>query len=427
MALVFTLALMLFFLLLVALFAGAETGFVALDIHYLKHRSQEEAAFRERSLLKIARQPERFLALTLVGINMSIVVVSALNTSLLEDYDPIVGSLGTALLSAIIFFACEVVPKMAFSARPLEMLVRVIGVVELADKILGIPIFLITSVTRWAMGLTGLRSDERKKRQISRNELLILLGLGASSGAISDRPHRMARGIIGLKETHICEIMIPRVKMVALDVGLSLDKARKVFIESGYSRIPVFEGVIDQIVGIVYFKDVFLKSGETPGAPESGKTLRELLKPAVFVPEPKNAYQLFRDMMTKKFQTAVVLDEYGATAGLVSLEDLIEEVVGEIHDELDESPLGLKYHDDGSVSVRAEINLSTLEDEGGILFSVHEGMTTLNGLIIARLGRIPGLGESFAIDGHRFEIVMADQKKVVTVRIHPVPHPTGAN
>jgi len=164
--------------------------------------------------------------------------------------------------------------------------------------------------------------------------------MGAASGVIHERPHKMAKGIIGLKDTRVCEIMTPRPKMVVLDVTSSLDKTRKLFMETGFSRIPVFEGKVDQIVGIVYFKDLFLKSTE-------GKTLRDLLKPVVFVPEVKNAYSLFREMLNKKFQTAVILDEFGVTAGFVALEDLIEEVVGEIQDELDEPVSGLKILDDG--------------------------------------------------------------------------------
>lgn len=406
-----SLPLMAFFFLLVAIFAGAETGLVCLDIQHLKHLAQQETNHRERALLKIAKQPERFLALTLIGINMSIVISTSLGTDLFEKYGPFWVSVETMAVSLFLFFACEVLPKMAFSANPLGLSLRILKIIEFSDRVLSIPIAIVTTLTRSIIGIMGLRG-EKTKRKISRAELLILLSMGNASGVLTDRPHRMAKGIIGLKETRICEIMIPRVKMVALDSSSTVENTRKIFIESGFSRIPVYEGNSDQIIGIVYFKDFFLQAADK-------KNLRDYLKPTVFVPEVKNAYELFREMLTRKFQTAVVLDEFGATAGFITLEDLIEEVVGEIHDELDEPTARIKFHGDGTVTVKADLNFATLEEEAGISFEKPEGVTTLNGLILEHLGRIPSTGEILTIDGIRLEISQADQKKVIMARVFP--------
>ena len=431
-----SIVLVLVFLFFIALFAGSETGFVCLDIHDLKRRAQEESAVPERALLRLAKQPERFLALTLIGINMSIVISTSIVTEISQSHGPFWVTASTIAMSLVIFFGCEVLPKIAFSAKPLELSLKFWRLLEFFDRLLSVPILIITSITRSVMNLFGLRS-ERSKKKISKDELLILLGLGASSGVIRERPHRMARGIIGLKETRICEIMIPRVKMVAVDVSASLDKTRKLFVESGFSRVPVFDGNIDQIIGMIYFKDIFLGEFPLPGPstsacpPEGGpdktlpagsvtlKTTKGFIKPIAFVPEVKNAYELFQEMMKKKFQSAIVLDEFGATAGLVSLEDLIEEVVGEIHDELDEPISGLKLHENGSITLKADLNLSQIESETDIEFMNVDGIMTLNGLILERIGRIPNTGETLVIDGLRLEILQADQKKVALVRILP--------
>lgn len=411
MMLVFYLLLVFMCLVLTAVFAGTETGFVSLNIQVLRQKAQAPNGECERSLLKIARQPERFLALTLIGINMSIVVATALWTEIMQQLGPVWVSIGTFILSIVIFIACELLPKMAFTSSPMELSLKYLPIISFADRILAVPVSLITFTTRWVMDRFGLRGD-RKKRQISRDELLILLGLGASSGVIRDRPHKMVRGIIGLKDTHISEIMVPRLKIAAMDAALPLDRARKSARESGYSRIPIYEGSVDKIVGVVYFKDLFLK-GDDAG------TLRDLASPPVFVPEMKNAYELFRDMKARNIQAAVVLDEFGSTAGIVTLEDLIEEVVGEIHDELDEPPIGIRFHDDGSMIVRADINLSSFRNETGVSFSETEGFSTINGLILAYLGRIPTPGECLVIDGSKIEVVLADTKRVLSIRLIP--------
>jgi CBS domain containing-hemolysin-like protein len=408
-----SLTLIVVFLLLVAVFAGAETGFVCLDLNHLKQLACKENAHSEKALLRIARQPDRFLALNLIGINMSVVIATSLATNVVEPYGPLCVALETLVMSLIIFFGCEVIPKMAFTANPLTMSLRALPVVEFFDRLLALPIYLVTAITRLFMQAFGLRGEERRKRQITRDELTILLSMGNASGTITDKPHRMARGVIGLKETRVCEIMVPRPRMVALDVNSSLEKVRAVFLDSGYSRIPVYEQTIDQVIGFVYFKDILLGRAQ-------GKNLRDILAKVSFVPEVKNGFELFREMLSKKNQTAIVLDEYGATAGIVTLEDLIEEVVGEIHDELDEPASRMKFHGDGTMTMRADLNLSFLEEEAHLKFGNTENITTLNGLILERLGRIPVFGECLTIDGHRMEVVAADQKRIISVRVHPV-------
>lgn len=402
-------ALTLLSLLLVALFAGTETGFVSLDVQHLRQRVKAAGRPAEKQLLDIIRAPERFLALTLIGINMSLVLATSLFSELVAGLDPFLVSLATAGLSVFIFLACELMPKMAFAARPLVLSLRYLPLIRLFDSLLTVPVRLVTLATRWLRELLNLGGD-RKKRSISREELLILLSSGAASGAIRERPHRMARGIIGLKERNICEIMRPRLAMVTLDVSASLAQARKVFAETGYSRIPVYEGNVDHVIGIVYFKDLYLKPGEGTG-------LRDLLSKPEIVPEMGNAFDLFKQMRHRNFQAAVVLDEYGSTSGIVTLEDLLEEFVGEIEDELDESPSEMKFNADGTVTARTEVNLSRFCEETGIEFAETENLNTLNGLIMSRLGRIPQTGECLLLDGHRFEVLQADARRTILVKV----------
>lgn len=397
-------------LALVALFAGAETGLVSLDLQTLRQRVKGGGRLAERQLLEFVRNPERFLALTLIGINMSLVLATSLFSELVAGFDPVVTSLATSGLSVFIFLACELLPKTAFAGRPLELSLRFLPLYRFFDRVLSLPILLVAGLTRRFMDSLKI-GGERRKRTISREELLILLSAGAASGAIRERPHRMARGIIGLKQRSVCEIMKPRIALVTLEVSASLAQARKVFAETGYSRIPVYEGNVDHVVGVVYFKDLYLRAGE-------GTELRDLLSRPEIVPELGNAFELFQRMRRHNFQAAVVLDEFGSTTGLVTLEDLLEEVVGEIEDELDDAPSDLKVQADGTVLARSEVGLGRFCEETGIELTETENLNTLNGFILARLGRIPQTGECLLLDGHRFEILQADMKRTILVKVH---------
>ncbi|MBF0499965.1 MAG: HlyC/CorC family transporter [Candidatus Riflebacteria bacterium] len=403
--------LIVFFLFLCYVFSGVETGVVSLDVHLLRHRASTPEGVGERVLLRYSRSPERFLAMTLICINMSNVAVASLSTELFERFAPWALSIGTAGVAFFLFVFCELMPKTMFAAHPLERSLQFLKIIMFFDRLLTVPVSVMTFVTRTLIDALGLRGD-RRKGNISRDELLVLLSLGASSGTLRERPHRMARGIISLKDTRVCEIMIPRVKVTAFDVNLPLIRAREIIRESGFSRIPVYEGSIDQVMGVVYFKDLFLKEG-------SIVSLRELASPPLVVPETSSAYDLLRLMQKKNIQVAIAVDEYGATAGMVTLEDVLEEVVGEIHDEHDDGTLPWRFNDDGSVTLKAEIGLNTLFHETGIDFVDEEQVATLNGIILLRLGHIPAAGESLIIRGRRIEILAAEGKRVISVRILP--------
>ena len=422
MSLVISFVLIAIFCVFVYIFAGIETGVISLDVNLLRVRAATPKGAAERLLLRFARQPERFLALTLISINMSMVAVASLSTNLCENIGPLAVSAGSVCVSLFLFLFCEVLPKVLFAARPMERSLQVLPIVEFFDGVLRLPVRIVSFLTRRLMEWLDLAGD-RRKGKLSRDELLVLLSMGASSGVLRERPHRMARGIITLKETRVCEIMVPRMKMTALDVNLPLSQARSFARECGFSRIPVYEGSLEQIVGVVYFKDLFLKGEGAPsleGSPVPGASaLRDLVKPPIFVPETMSASELLGDLRRRNAQMAIVLDEYGALAGVVSLEDILEEVVGEIHDELDEGTLSWRWNDDGSLTVKADVGLNTLAMETGIDFTDREEVSTLNGLILLTLGRIPATGESLLIEDRRMEVLAADGRKVLSVKILP--------
>ncbi len=407
----------LFYILLVALFLslnaifnGAETGLVTLDIDYLKFKIRTKTnASKENRLLKIARSPENYLAVTLLGINSCLVISTSLLTVLLEELGPMALQIGTLLDSIFIFLACEFLPKLIFSDRPLKFCLKFLPILVVAEFIFYVPVKIVTFLTRKVMALLNLPTDKIDGR-LSREELLILLTYGLSSGTLEESSSEMAKGIIELRETYVKEIMIPRPQVLALELGTPIESARKTVIESGFSRVPVYDKEIDRIVGILYFKDLFLKGDKI-------KSLGEIILKPLFVPEMKPAIELFREMREKASQVAIVVDEYSSVCGIVTFEDLVEEVVGEIHDEFDKPRNKMKYNDDGSITVRGDVPLFELNEVEEFNFNSIKGVATINGLIQAYLGKIPCAGESFLLDGFRMRIIASDERKIEWIKI----------
>jgi putative hemolysin len=398
------------FLALNAIFNGAETGLVTLDIDYLKFRTRSSsAATRERKLLKIARSPENFLAVTLLGINSCLVISTSLLTVLLQELGPIALKIGTIVDSVFIFLCCEFIPKMIFSDRPLKYCLKFLPVISIAEYIFWIPVKIVTFCTRMVMKLLKIPIDDTDGK-LSREELLILLTHGLTSGTLEEHSSEMAKGIIELGETAVKEIMIPRTNVLALELKTPIEEARKIVIQSGFSRVPVYRGEIDQVVGILYFKDLFLKGDKI-------NSLSEIISKPMFVPEMKPAISLFREMREKAAQVAVVVDEYATVSGIVTFEDLVEEVVGEIHDEYDSLDVSIKFNDDGSVTVRGDVHLVDLNEIPEFDFCSVNGVTTINGLIQSNLGRIPTTGELFLVDGFKMRVIDSDERKIEWLKI----------
>lgn len=396
------------FLILNAIFNGAETGLVALDIGYLRSRANKTAkGSKEKRLLALASRPEHYLAVTLLAINISFVVGTSLFTIVAEELAPNLIELITVSLSVIMFVFCQFVPKMAFNHRPLKACLKSLTLLNIADIFFRIPVKIVTSGTRFVLRAFGVKRDEDL---LSRDELLILLSHGVNSGTIHKESNKMVAGIIGLRETSARELMIPRMQVLAFDVQSPVEEIKKQMLASGYSRVPIYEGEIDQIVGILYFKDLFLKD-------QNGTVIRDMISEPMIVPESKSAFELFREMRLKSAQIAVVVDEFASMTGIVAFEDLIEEVVGEIHDEFDKPKNELKFNDDGTITFAGDLNISDFNERAGFDFCSVNNVATMNGLVLSVLGRIPGTGETFMVDGVQFKIIASDQRKVEWLKI----------
>jgi putative hemolysin len=233
---------------------------------------------------------------------------------------------------------------------------------------------------------------------------------GAQEGLIEGDERRLIQSIVEFGDTRVHEVMTPRPDIVAIRAEATLGELRTLLREQAYSRIPVFKESLDNVLGIVFVKDLI----QFTGAEE--RAMPTLMRPAYFVPETKPVADLLREFQRKRVQIAIVVDEYGGTAGLVTLEDLLEEIVGEIRDEYDEESEPVVDLGEGVFVFSGKVAIDELADRLGVEIA-REGFETVGGYLLARLGRVPAVGETLEVDALAVEVLEAERRRVTKVRV----------
>jgi len=236
----------------------------------------------------------------------------------------------------------------------------------------------------------------------------------------AEEENRLLRSVVDFGDTLVREVMTPRPDIVALPAASSIDDLRKLVREQEYSRLPVFADNLDNIVGLVVVKDLIQRADELDG----GRLVSEIMRPASFVPETKRLMDLLREFQQRRVQLAIVVDEYGGTAGLVTVEDVVEELVGEIRDEYDSDEKPIVQENEATYVVSAKVATSEIVDRLNV--DIEDGaFETVGGYVLARVGRVPAVGETFSFDGLEVEIMEAERRRIHKVRIRRAPEPAG--
>jgi len=247
-------------------------------------------------------------------------------------------------------------------------------------------------------------------------EIQSIIDVGEERGLISRQEGELIESIFEFKDTLVREVMVPRLEIIGVERHTPLDQIIGLVLEKGHSRLPVFAGDIDHIKGILLAKDLL----EFWQAPEEARDLDRVLRPAYFIPESKKISDLLRDLVERKTQIAIVIDEYGGTAGLITLEDILEEIVGEIYDEYDRMEPRLIPEDDGSVLVDARLDVEELMDHFDL--PRPEGkFESVGGLLIHLLGRVPQINDRVAVENLELTVVAADERRAKQVRARLLP------
>ncbi|MFN2203856.1 MAG: hemolysin family protein [Caldilineaceae bacterium] len=362
---------------------------------------------------KLLQDPERLLLTSMLLKTIGLVAAGASMTWVLPGAATTLEVLAAIVLTWAGFSLVMVIGRASGARWPQTIALRG-ALLMRAFNVLLFPAYLfLRQVGEWLGG--GQIQDPEGNFYLTEEGLRLLMEVGDEE-PILDSEKQMIASILELDETVAREVMVPRIDVVALDVNTGLRDALDVVIEAGHSRLPVYEGDIDHIVGFLYAKDLLRCFQEN----RDDMPINTLLRPVHFVPETKKINALLREMQKRRVHVSMVVDEYGGTAGLVTIEDLIEEIVGEIQDEYDEEEdIFVQTVEPDTYLINARYDLYSLSKLLEIDLS-GEDADTLGGLIYSEMGHVPEQGESVVIAGWRFTVLALDGRRIDQVRAEPV-------
>ncbi len=411
------LTLVIFLLISSALISGAEVAFFSLQIKSLEDTEDAELTQSIRRVISLLKKPKRLLATILVANNFINIAIVLLFTSLSKtifksiENQLIVLFIEIGIITTIILIFGEILPKIYANRNALAFSKRIAPIIRFLDK------FLLFWVT-YPMSQTTIFLERRlgdKKNQLSVDQLSQALELTGEDETTSDE-QRILEGIVNFGSTDTREVMCPRIDMFALSDELTLEEIIPLILDQGFSRIPVFNEKKDNIKGILYIKDL-LPNLKTPNY-----EWQTLLKPPIYVPENKKLDDLLKEFQQKKNHLAIVVDEYGGTSGLITLEDIMEEIVGDISDEFDEQDLSYSKLDENTFIFEAKISLKDFFrilklEETEIFETIKGDAETLAGLILEITKKFPKRGQKIKFEGYQFIIEEIGKFRIKQVKV----------
>ena len=404
---------------LAGLASGTETALTSvgrLRVRYLA----EEGSRAARILQRLQRDPNRFLSTVLLINTVALIVASSATTLLTDDlfhawgvpheYVLWLALLVSLLLSVLLLLLAEVTPKTLAIRYAERVALMAAGPVDRMATFLSPVLWAVTIVSR---ALTGGRAA--KAPYLTEDELITLLHVSEEQGVIEEQERDMIHGIIEAGDKSVREVMIPRTDMVAVERSATLQDIARIFKQHRHTRLPVYKGDLDHIVGLIHAKDLLLFY-TLSSAPEF--KIDKILRPILYTPETKKVDELLHEMQEEKVHMMVVVDEYGGTAGLVTLEDLLEEIVGEIRDEYDqaeEEPLKLVSPTEAVVDARYP--MEELNSRLGLGINESDEYDSVGGYVVASLGTIPQPGAQFQGGRAKWKVEQARGNRVELVRL----------
>jgi putative hemolysin len=425
------LGLILLLILLNGLFVAAEIAFVTVRRTRLDELA-DEGDRRAARALRLLKDPGRFLAVIQVAITflgalasavaaVSIVELLATPLSGVSWIGERAGALAllvvTLLVSIVSIVLGELIPKGFALANPDRIALAASGPISLFAKIVSPLVALLVLLTKAISKPFGI--DPTRTPELSAAEIRLIVEQGSQQGVLEAEEEQMISAVMSLSDSKLHEVMVPRIDIVAIDQEATFDEAVEVVLKEGHSRTPLYRESVDHIVGILYAKDLLRLIAAGGPRPR----LRDIMRPALFVPESQSVDDLLHELQRRKVHMAVVLDEYGGTAGLVTIEDLLEEIVGEIQDEFDEEePMKVEIGP-GEVILdgRADIDDLTELVEPALELEDDEEYDTLGGFVYHRIGRVPVVGDAVVIEPFVITVIKVSGRRVGKVRVRWTP------
>jgi putative hemolysin len=413
--------LFLILLALSAFFSGSETAYFSLTRAQL-HHFRESSNKAEKQVSNLMVFPRQLLITIVIGntmINITIASLAAVLTLKLNYYlhfdQRVIVLIDVLVVTFVILILSEILPKVV-AVRSSENFSRKFVYALSFVYYLFYPIsFALAKFTHFLQTHAGL---SEKRILLTEDELKTLAEVGEEQGTLHKDEKEMIHSIFEFGETTVKEVMVPRTDMIVVDISTTLNKLMQLVKTKLHSRIPVYKGEIDNVIGILYVKDLLPYLSKNK---KEAIDLQKLARPAYFVPEQKKIDELLREFQEEHIHMALVVDEYGGISGLITLEDIIEEIVGEIQDEYDkESPL-FKKIDEHTWIIDGRMSLEELNEELDLLLPMVEGVETISGFILNLLGSLPKEKEEVTYQRYKFTVEKINRNRILKVRLEKMP------
>jgi putative hemolysin len=408
-------------------FVAAEIAFVSVRRTRLDELA-EAGDRRAKRAQVLMRDPGRFLAVIQVAITFLGALASAVaavsivtvvseplrQISFLADYaDTIALLFVTSIVAIVSIVLGELIPKGLALGNPDRIALAVSGPITLFAKIVSPLVAVLVALTKLISKPFGI--DPTRTPELSAAEIRLIVEQGSQQGVLEAEEEQMISAVMSLSESKLHEVMVPRIDIAAIDQEASFDDAVTLVLTEGHSRTPLYKESVDHIVGILYAKDllrIIAAGGPRP-------RLRDIMRPALFVPESQAVDDLLNELQRRRVHMAIVLDEYGGTAGLVTIEDLLEEIVGEIQDEFDEEePMKVIVREGEAIlDGRADIDEMGELIDPALELEDDEEYDTVGGFVYHRIGRVPVVGDTVAVDPFKITVIKVTGRRVGKVRV----------
>lgn len=401
---------LILFLVLSAFFSAAETALTSLGKLKLKQLLEKGGKWK-KAITFWVEEPNKLLTTILIANNVVNIGAAALTTALCISIFKHKGvGIAWGIVTLLILEFGEITPKILARQHAERISLLVIKPLKFLSFIFSPLIKGLMFMSRFTVKMFGGEID-KEGPFITEEEIRDLISVGEEEGILEEEAEEMLHSIFEFKDTKVSEVMIPRVDMVTLEANTSLNDFLDLVREKKHSRMPVYEDQIDNVVGIFYVKDLLNFWGENKGI-----KAKDLMRHPYFVPETKKVSELLQEFQKKKVHMAIVVDEYGGVAGLVTLEDLLEEIVGEIRDEYDKEEVLFKKLSDGSILIDAKMDIEEANEQLKIGIP-EDGFETIGGFILDLLGKVPAQGEKIKYKNLEIVITEADEHSISKIKI----------
>ncbi len=433
-SLIWQVPLLIILILVNAFFAMSEIALISLNDAKLEKQA-DEGNKKAKQVLKLTKNPSKFLSTIQIGVTLAGFLASASAATTLAEMltavvvnstgvsekiiSPIAVVLVTIIMSYFTLVFGELAPKRIGMQIPEKIAFKVVGVLRTISKITSPFVKVLSVSTNGVVRLLGF-DPNASEETVTEEEIRMMVDVGQEKGVIEDVQKEMINNIFEFDDLNAGDIMTHRTDVTAVDVeDADIEGFVNLAIEKGYSRIPVYEGDIDNIIGLIYVKDLLKYVGKSVPAKAS---LKKMAREAFFIPETKSCGELFTEMSAKKIQMAIVVDEYGGTAGILTLEDLVEAIMGNIQDEYDQEDEEISIINDTVFEVDGITDIEEVEEHIGKTFPEGD-YDTIGGYIISVLGFLPQDGEMNEVQFQnvKFTVLNVEERRIGKVKVEILP------